>query len=82
MAFTNQRCDESGVWAGHCGHAPVVVSKGDRFPECSGCKRGIDWHLVGTVGEALRKNPQAMYADSADEGWWPPQASSASTAQS
>ena len=79
MAFTNRTCDESGVWAGRCGHEQVVVSKGDRFPECSGCRRGIDWHLVGTVGEALRKNPRSLYADSADEGWWPGKAPAAVT---
>jgi hypothetical protein len=79
MAFTNRTCDESGVWAGRCGHEQVVVSKGNRFPECSGCKRGIDWHLVGTVGEALRKNPKATYVESADDGWWPGKASSTVT---
>ncbi len=71
MAFTNRTCDESGVWAGRCGHGQVVVTKGERFPECAGCRRGIDWHLVGSVGDALRHNAKPSYADSADEGWWP-----------
>lgn len=77
MPFTNHTCDESGVWAGRCGHAQVVVTKGERFPECSGCRRGIDWHLVGSVGDALRRDPRQQYADSADEGWWPGKGASA-----
>ena len=70
MAFTNRTCEESGVWGGRCGHAPVVVTKGERFPDCPGCRRGIDWHLVGSVGDTLRKRPRQS-ADPADDGWWP-----------
>jgi hypothetical protein len=77
MAFTNRTCEESGVWAGRCGHGQIVVTKGERFPDCAGCRRGIDWHRVGTVGKALRQNPLQKYADSADEGWWPDKNSSA-----
>ena len=56
MAFTKHTCEESGVWAGRCGHAQVVVSKGERFPECAGCHRGIDWHLVRSqLGAALKE---------------------------
>jgi hypothetical protein len=79
MGFTNQTCEESGVWAGRCGHAKIVVTKGDRFPECSGCRRGIDWHHVGSVGDALRDDPRAKFADSADDGWWPGKDSSSTT---
>jgi hypothetical protein len=75
MAFTNRTCEESGVWAGRCGHGQIVVTRGDRFPDCAGCRRGIDWHLVGSVGQALRKDPRQKF-DSADEGWWPDKASS------
>ena len=71
MTFTNRTCDESGVWAGRCGHGQVVVTKGERFPDCAGCRRGIDWHLVGPVGAAPRKDTRQAYAASADEGWWP-----------
>ena len=77
MGFTNRTCDQSGVWTGHCGHGEIVVTKGERFPECSGCRRGIDWHLVGSVGDALRKTPNQKYADSAEEGWWPGKETSA-----
>jgi len=71
MGFTNRTCDESGVWTGRCGHEQIVVAKGERFPECTGCRRGIDWQLIGSVGDALRRDPRQMYADSADDGWWP-----------
>jgi hypothetical protein len=70
MPFTNRTCEESGVWTGRCGHGQIVVSKGEHFPDCEGCRRGIDWRLVGSVGEALRKNPRPKF-DSPDEGWWP-----------
>jgi hypothetical protein len=81
MAFTNRTCEESGVWTGRCGHGQIVVTKGERFPDCSGCRRGIDWHLVGTVGDALRTSPRQRF-DSADEGWWPGKpASTAVTSQ-
>jgi len=76
MAFTNRTCEESGVWTGRCGHGQIVMTKGERFPDCSGCRRGIDWHLVGSVGDALRKSPRQRF-DSAEEGWWPGKPSSA-----
>jgi hypothetical protein len=71
MAFTNRTCEESGAWTGRCGHGQITVSKGERFPECSGCRRGIDWHLVESGGDARGKHPTQKFADSADEGWWP-----------
>jgi hypothetical protein len=77
MGFTNRTCDQSGVWKGRCGHGEIVVTKGERFPECSGCRRGIDWQLVGSVGDALRKAPNQKYADSGEEGWWPGKETSA-----
>jgi hypothetical protein len=76
MAFTNRMCDESGVWVGRCGHEQVVVAKGERFPECSGCRRGIDWQRVGGEGETRPKKPRPSFADTADDGWWPGKASS------
>jgi hypothetical protein len=77
MAFTNRTCEESGVWVGRCGHGQIVVTKGERFPDCAGCRRGIDWQRVGSVGEALRKDPRRAMAASADEGWWPGKAAAA-----
>ena len=76
MAFTRQMCEETGSWAGRCGHTPVVVTKGERFPECPGCRRGIAWNLVVDAGGAGRKgaartSTSQAYADSADVGWWP-----------
>jgi hypothetical protein len=71
MTFSNRTCDESGTWAGRCGHGQVVVTKGERFPDCAGCRRGIDWHLVESAGGAPRKDSRQAYAASADEGWWP-----------
>ena len=72
MPFSNRTCDESGVWTGRCGHEQIVVAKGERFPDCTGCRRGIDWQLIGSVGTALRRrDPRQIYADSAEEGWWP-----------
>jgi len=73
MAFSRQICEETGAWAGRCGHPPVTVTKGERFPECPGCRRGIGWHLVSGASGAGRRRakPSASYADSADEGWWP-----------
>jgi hypothetical protein len=70
MGFTNQTCDQSGEWKGRCGHASIVVTKGERFPECSGCRRGIDWRHVDGPGSP-RKDSAQKYADSADDGWWP-----------
>jgi len=71
MAFTNWMCKETGVWAGHCRHGEITVSRGERFPECPGCRRGIDWHLVRPAGNAQRHDPRRAGADWADEGWWP-----------
>ena len=71
MAFTKTTCKESGTWSGHCGHEAIVVREGERFPECPGCRRGIDWHLVGPGGRARRGDPRRGDDDWADEGWWP-----------
>jgi hypothetical protein len=71
MPFTNRTCDESGVWVGRCGHGQIVLAKGERFPDCAGCRRGIDWRRVGSVGEASRQDPRHTVTASADEGWWP-----------
>ncbi|HUY23022.1 MAG TPA: hypothetical protein VMV22_11875 [Acidimicrobiales bacterium] len=71
MAFTNKTCEESGVWTGHCGHGEITVKQGERFPECPGCRRGIDWHLVAPSQEPRRRDPRRDGADWADEGWWP-----------
>ncbi len=56
MAFTRQVCEETGAWAGRCGHPPVTVTKGERFPECPGCHRGIAWHLVSGASGAGRRS--------------------------
>jgi len=76
MAFTNRTCEESGVWTGRCGHGQIVVTKGERFPDCSGCRRGIDGHLAGSAGAPLRKSPSKS-SDPADKGWWPGKPTSA-----
>jgi hypothetical protein len=71
MAFTNRTCDESGIWAGRCGHGQITVTKGERFPDCAGCRRGIDWQRVDGAGETPRRGPRPSFADTGDEGWWP-----------
>ena len=71
MAFTKSTCTESGTWAGHCRHGDIVVNAGERFPDCPGCRRGIDWHRVGPVGATGRRDPRRNNEDWVDEGWWP-----------
>ena len=79
MAFTDRTCD--GFQA--CGRDLWArAGRGEQREPLSrvlGVRRGIDWHLVGTVGEALRKTPKATYAESADDGWWPGKDSSTVT---
>jgi len=70
MAFTNSRCRESGVWAGRCGHQEISLHRGERFPECSECRRGIAWHKVARSPHE-RRDPREAFDDWADEGWWP-----------
>ena len=71
MAFTKQVCGETGTWSGRCGHPAIVVHEGERFPDCAGCRRGIDWHLVDDTNDARgrRAREQSTFAEA--EGWWP-----------
>ena len=70
MGFTHTRCQESGVWRARCHHAEVVVEKGERFPECAECRRGVEWHRVGSARPSRGGDPRAIY-DDWSEGWWP-----------
>ncbi|HTZ08248.1 MAG TPA: hypothetical protein VMB72_04200 [Acidimicrobiales bacterium] len=69
MAFTNTRCKETGVWAGRCGHGEIALHRGERFPQCPECRRGIDWHRVSRTDRDQRTGRDD--SDWADEGWWP-----------
>jgi len=72
VVFTNQACKESGTWKGNCGHGAITVTQGERFPDCPGCRRGIDWHLVTPLHDLRPSGPRQGDADDwSDEGWWP-----------
>ncbi len=71
MAFTKQICEETGTWSGRCGHGQILVHKGERFPECEGCRRGIDWLLVADKSDERTRMTLEQNADAEEEGWWP-----------
>jgi hypothetical protein len=71
MAFTGRTCTESGVWEGRCHHPAVTVHEGERFPDCPGCRRGIEWHLVHPERAKPERDPRGTTDDWSDEGWWP-----------
>ncbi|HLM96406.1 MAG TPA: hypothetical protein VK283_08820 [Acidimicrobiales bacterium] len=81
MAYTNQICDETGVWTGRCGHGQIVVTKGERFPQCEGCRRGIDWRLVGEGYKTRGHNAREQSIDAEEEGWWPGKEPEAATSE-
>lgn len=50
MPQTGQTVPESGIYRNDCAQAnhkkEIAISRGERFPPCSGCRRPITWTLV------------------------------------
>ena len=59
MSATGERCLQSGKWMGLCKHPATTVWKGDKFPICETCKRGISWKMVESLSEKdkPKRNP-------------------------
>jgi len=71
MTYSDHVCTEDGAWEGNCHHGRIVVRRGEHFPECPGCRRGIDWHRVGPIPEATHRDVRSACWDWAGDGWWP-----------
>ncbi len=71
MPFSNELCKESGTWTGWCGHGSITVAAGERFPECPGCRRGIDWRLARTAHVRPLSAVRQVDDEWTEEGWWP-----------
>lgn len=47
MPSTGQTCEQSGLYRSDCkDRTEIALSKGERFPPCSQCKRAVNWSLV------------------------------------
>lgn len=47
MPGTGQTCKKSGIYKGDCNCSrEISLSKGERFPPCSGCRKAVNWLLV------------------------------------
>jgi hypothetical protein len=47
MAHTGHKCERSGIYQGQdsC-KVQIALSKGDTFPPCGQCGKGVDWTLI------------------------------------
>ena len=46
MPQTGGTCAQSGIYANDCHRKEIALSKGEKFPPCSGCRRAANWTLV------------------------------------
>ena len=46
MPHTGETASASGIYANDCHAKQIALSKGERFPPCSHCKRAANWRLV------------------------------------
>jgi hypothetical protein len=47
MPYTGLICEQSGIYRGDCyGSREIALSRGDKFPPCSGCRDAVNWRLV------------------------------------
>jgi hypothetical protein len=49
MPPTGEICRESGIYYSDCHKNEIPLSKGERFPLCTVCKKATNWTLVRTV---------------------------------
>jgi hypothetical protein len=47
MGYTGHKCEQSGIYRGNCScRTEIALSKGDTYPPCRTCSKGVTWTLV------------------------------------